>query len=46
MVKLNIYNRLFIAFFAILVMIIILKVPHENNSMASKNGNVSVTKSK
>ncbi len=32
MVKLNIYNKLFILFFALLVIVIIWKVPHEKKT--------------
>jgi hypothetical protein len=35
MSKLNIYNKLFIAFFALLVVVIIWKVPHEKNAPAA-----------
>jgi hypothetical protein len=41
--KLTIYNKLFIAFFALLIMFIIWKVPHENNVNLQKQ---TVDKSK
>ena len=42
--KLSLYNKIFIMFFALLVVIIILKVPHESNVGASKQANVANNK--
>ena len=41
MAKLSIYNKLFILFVALLLMIIIWKVPHEKNEITDKQSNIS-----
>ena len=41
MAKLSIYNKLFILFVALLLMIIIWKVPHEKNDVDTKQTNIS-----
>ncbi len=41
MAKLNIYNKIFILFFVLLVIVIIWKVPHEKNVGLSKQSNIS-----
>ena len=44
MAKLNIYNKIFILFFVLLVIVIIWKVPHENNAASSRQSNISAEK--
>ncbi len=44
MAKLNIYNKLFILFFALLVAVIIWKVPHEKNTAQPKQATVNSEK--
>ena len=44
MTKLSIYNKIFIMFFAILVVIIIWKVPHETNAASARQATITNNK--
>lgn len=41
MVKLSIFNKLFIFFIVLLLIVIIWKVPHEKNDVSSQQTNIS-----